>query len=540
MRSALALAALLLLLSPPSLSQENSAQPSTAPTTTTQTSVSTRPTPASAPAPKSSVAASVPAEQPTAPMTTKAPATRSPSASPGSSVETSAPAQGSATTEQSLSIPTKAEAKDAGGVTTAHVTGSVQPVTSGSQVAAQDPAASEAPSSHSITTKSLTTEAMSQAPRQTTDLGTTGPTAPPVTNSASPDLLSHATAKPSKGPQLSFPTSASSLGPGTGTLSTPQGKPATLTPVASSAETQGMPSSMPPSPASPSPSPSSPSPALQPSGPSAGTEDTTGRGPTSSSTELASTALHSPSTSPPTSAVRDHRVSCGPPERLTEQLLILNLTRNSPCIHLFQRQSQGEGETDLHALESLPEDKLVTLLCRAAKPTFNPAQDQCHVLLAPVLGSHAVVVKEITVKTNLLPTAVFELLKDRWDDLREEGVSDMQLGDQGPPEETEDRFSLPLIITIVCMASFLLLVAALYGCCHQRLSHRKDQQRLTEELQTVENGYHDNPTLEVMETSAEMQEKKVVNLNGELGDSWIVPLDNLTKDDLDEEEDTHL
>lgn len=56
----------------------------------------------------------------------------------------------------------------------------------------------------------------------------------------------------------------------------------------------------------------------------------------------------------------------------------------------------------------------------------------------------------------------------------------------------------------------------------------------------MENGYHDNPTLEVMETSSEMQEKKVVSLNGELGDSWIVPLDNLTKDDLEEEEDTHL
>ena len=55
----------------------------------------------------------------------------------------------------------------------------------------------------------------------------------------------------------------------------------------------------------------------------------------------------------------------------------------------------------------------------------------------------------------------------------------------------------------------------------------------------MENGYHDNPTLEVMETSSEMQEKKVANLNGELGDSWIVPLDNLTKDDP-EEEDTHL
>uniref|UniRef100_G1TXA1 Podocalyxin n=1 Tax=Oryctolagus cuniculus TaxID=9986 RepID=G1TXA1_RABIT len=504
------------------------------------TSTSTRPAPASAPAPKSSVAASVPAEQNTTPMTTKAPATQSPSASPGSSVENSAPAQGSTTTQQSLSVTTKAEAKDAGGVPTAHVTGSARPVTSGSQVAAQDPAASKAPSNHSITTKPLATEATSQAPRQTTDVGTPGPTAPPVTNSTSPDLLGHATPKPSEGPQLSFPTAAGSLGPvtgsgtGSGTLSTPQGKPATLTPVASSAETQGMPSPMPPSPASPSSSPfpssPSPSPALQPSGPSAaGTEDTTGRGPTSSSTELASTALHGPSTLSPTSAVRDQRVSCGPPERPTEQLLILNLTRSSPLREYLAPQSPGPDSPVVspQQTDSLPEDKLVTLLCRAAKPTFNPAQDQCHVLLAPMLGSHAVVVKEITIKTNLLPTAGCP-------------CGDMQLGDQGPPEETEDRFSLPLIITIVCMASFLLLVAALYGCCHQRLSHRKDQQRLTEELQTVENGYHDNPTLEVMETSAEMQEKKVVNLNGELGDSWIVPLDNLTKDDLDEEEDTHL
>lgn len=211
-----------------------------------------------------------------------------------------------------------------------------------------------------------------------------------------------------------------------------------------------------------------------------------------------------------------------PPEKLDEKLLILNLTETSPC-----------------AKSPPADDKLVTQLCRAVKATFNPAQDSCTVQLAPIHKSQAVAIKKITIQTNLLPENVYELLKDKWDDLREVGVSHMQLGDEGPPEEAEDRFSMPLIITIVCMASFLLLVAALYGCCHQRLSQRKDQQRLTEELQTVENGYHDNPTLEVMETSSEMQEKKVVNLNGELGDSWIVPLDNLTKDDLDEE-DTHL
>lgn len=64
------------------------------------------------------------------------------------------------------------------------------------------------------------------------------------------------------------------------------------------------------------------------------------------------------------------------------------------------------------------------------------------------------------------------------------GVSSMKFGDQEPPEETEDRFSMPLIITIVCMASFLLLVAALYGCCHQRLSQRKDQVRTSHPCQS--------------------------------------------------------
>ncbi|XP_056133214.1 podocalyxin isoform X2 [Lampris incognitus] len=66
------------------------------------------------------------------------------------------------------------------------------------------------------------------------------------------------------------------------------------------------------------------------------------------------------------------------------------------------------------------------------------------------------------------------------------------------------------------------------------------KQHLTEELHTVENGYHDNPTLEVMEVQPEMQEKKMP-LNGEFSnDGWIVPIDNLLKEDIPDEEDTHL
>lgn len=288
----------------------------------------------------------------------------------------------------------------------------------------------------------------------------------------------------------------------------------TITPPVTSGGTQRIPSEPPVLPDTPT--------APQPTGSASGPRTAPpARGPTRSSPRLVSAASPTASLPPPASA-SGVEIQCGAPERLSEETFVLNFSKADLC------KSSPVGA------------KLYTLLCQAAKATFNPSQDQCNIQLAPVPEIQSVAVKSITIHTKLCPKDTFELLKNKWADLKEVGVTNMQLGDQGPPEETEDRFSMPLIITIVCMASFLLLVAALYGCCHQRLSQRKDQQRLTEELQTVENGYHDNPTLEVMETSSEMQEKKVANLNGELGDSWIVPLDNLTKDDLEEEEDTHL
>ncbi|XP_072858586.2 podocalyxin isoform X1 [Pogona vitticeps] len=185
-------------------------------------------------------------------------------------------------------------------------------------------------------------------------------------------------------------------------------------------------------------------------------------------------------------------------------------------------------------------DSLMNIFCKAVKPNFNQSRDVCTANMAPVAGHpQKLAVLSISVTLCLLGEELSESLAVKKAELEKLGFSNFTYGGKTPDIDGEDRFGMPLIITIVCMAASLLLVAAIYGCCHQRISRRKDQQRLTEELQTMENGYHDNPTLEVMETSAEMQEKKV-NLNGELGDSWIVPMDSLTKEDLEEEEDTHL
>ncbi|KAM9204903.1 podocalyxin isoform 2-T2 [Mergus octosetaceus] len=210
--------------------------------------------------------------------------------------------------------------------------------------------------------------------------------------------------------------------------------------------------------------------------------------------------------------------------------------------------------TDWRAASS--NESFFELFCSIGRQAFDVHRDKCTVTLASSTPQRWAV--HAVVHRLLHPEAVFEELKEKRNELEKLGIVNVTYLNQEMEEEVKDQFSTPLIITIITLACSLLLVAAIYGCCHQRFSQKKNQhihpdlpgfddgrailifnQRLTEELQTMENGYHDNPTLEVMETCSEMQEKKV-NLNGELGDSWIVPLDTIMKEDLEEEEDTHL
>ncbi|XP_041936777.1 podocalyxin isoform X2 [Alosa sapidissima] len=102
----------------------------------------------------------------------------------------------------------------------------------------------------------------------------------------------------------------------------------------------------------------------------------------------------------------------------------------------------------------------------------------------------------------------------------------------------ESDYTTLIAILASCGAVALIIVGlAIYTYRHGN-NYRKNQQHLTEELQTVENGYHDNPTLEVMEVQPDTVLEK--RPNGELNDSWIVPIDNLLKEELPDEEDTHL
>ncbi|XP_041333394.1 podocalyxin [Pyrgilauda ruficollis] len=230
---------------------------------------------------------------------------------------------------------------------------------------------------------------------------------------------------------------------------------------------------------------------------------------------------------------------------------------------------QAEGCTSGHPqpnISSSNEDEWTTAsknnsffesFCSTAQHVFDASRDNCKVMLTACKSPSSHWAVRVVLHLPLDSEEVLGKLKEKKDMLEELGIVNITSDKMVEDMTINDEFSTPLIITIITLAGSLLLVATIYGC-HQRFSQKKDQnihpdvpgfddghvalifnQRLTEEMQTMENGYHDNPTLEVMETSSEMQEKKV-NLNGELGDSWIVPLDTLMKEDLEEEEDTHL
>ncbi|XP_059904737.1 podocalyxin [Gadus macrocephalus] len=106
------------------------------------------------------------------------------------------------------------------------------------------------------------------------------------------------------------------------------------------------------------------------------------------------------------------------------------------------------------------------------------------------------------------------------------------------PTKPGDKTTL-IAILASCGALLAMIIGLGIYATHHRKPYHENQQHLTEELHTVENGYHDNPTLEVMEVQPEMQEKKAPPCN-EFNDSWIVPMESMNKEVLLDEEDTHL
>ncbi|XP_048466013.1 podocalyxin-like isoform X2 [Rhincodon typus] len=184
-------------------------------------------------------------------------------------------------------------------------------------------------------------------------------------------------------------------------------------------------------------------------------------------------------------------------------------------------------------------EKLGKLLCsRLIKKGNHKGYSHCMVELSKVKTSNRRLNVDISFKvdTNDVKSVLSETKKE----LKELGIQFS--ANQEHRNELQTPSELKKHIAMVVTGSLLLLVflSAIVYRCSQRKSHKKKDQYLTEEIQPVDNGCHDNLAMDITESEPEMQEKpsSKVNMQDNM-DNWIVPMDSLTKDEL-EEEDTHL
>ncbi|XP_025052638.1 podocalyxin-like protein 2 [Alligator sinensis] len=114
-----------------------------------------------------------------------------------------------------------------------------------------------------------------------------------------------------------------------------------------------------------------------------------------------------------------------------------------------------------------------------------------------------------------------------------------------PSQPRSDYGKLFVVLVIIgSICAIIIILGLIYNCWQRRLPKMKNMSH-GEELRFVENGCHDNPTLDVASDSqSEMQEKKP-SLNGGSAingpDSWDVLISKQASEDTDVfEEDTHL
>ncbi|NXU24023.1 PDXL2 protein, partial [Thalassarche chlororhynchos] len=117
---------------------------------------------------------------------------------------------------------------------------------------------------------------------------------------------------------------------------------------------------------------------------------------------------------------------------------------------------------------------------------------------------------------------------------------------QSHPNQTRSDYGKLFVVLVIIgsICAIIIVLGLIYNCWQRRLPKMKNMSH-GEELRFVENGCHDNPTLDVASDSqSEMQEKKPsVNggntINGP--ESWDVLINKQASDDVDVfEEDTHL
>ncbi|NXU14388.1 PDXL2 protein, partial [Pardalotus punctatus] len=213
--------------------------------------------------------------------------------------------------------------------------------------------------------------------------------------------------------------------------------------------------------------------------------------------------------------------------------IILNMSDNIDCEEFrlergpqllalvedaFSRQAEGLQERWLISLSKPNENDKHLLMTLAGEQGVIPTKD---VLMA--LGDVKRSLAEIGIQNYSTTTSC-----------------------QSHPNQTRSDYGKLFVVLVIIgsICAIIIVLGLIYNCWQRRLPKMKNMSH-GEELRFVENGCHDNPTLDVASDSqSEMQEKKPsVNggntINGP--DSWDVLINKQASEDVDVfEEDTHL
>ncbi|KAM6475624.1 podocalyxin-like protein 2 [Liasis olivaceus] len=167
----------------------------------------------------------------------------------------------------------------------------------------------------------------------------------------------------------------------------------------------------------------------------------------------------------------------------------------------------------------------------------KPNENEKHLLMT-LAGEHGVV------PTN----DVLLALGDVWKSLAEIGIQNYTTTSscQSRPSQTHSDYGKLFVVLVIIgsICVIIIIMGLIYNCWQRRLPKMKNMSH-GEELRFVENGCHDNPTLDVASDShSEMQEKKPsVNGGGAVNgpESWDVLISKQTNEEGEVfEEDTHL
>ncbi|XP_042195637.1 podocalyxin-like protein 2 [Callorhinchus milii] len=210
--------------------------------------------------------------------------------------------------------------------------------------------------------------------------------------------------------------------------------------------------------------------------------------------------------------------------------IILNLTENTECEVFRSRNGL----------------KLLKMVAGAFSGTLSTPEELWHISLSSEDDQHLLMM--LATDRGIIPAKeVLSTLGDIKQNLKEIGVHNVTFatGCQGRPSQSRgDYGKLFVVLVIIGSICVVIIVSGLIYICWQRRLPKLKNMSLGEELHFVENGCHDNPTLDItIDSTSEMQEKKP-SVNGDAIDGsggWNALINKRSKDDPDNfEEDTHL